>query len=109
MMLSMASVSIEIHRDSEGALLDALNRAMADREIDPRACLGYCGWQSDGGYPDSPDGGAKWMFNERYPKWMAVIWHPDAIVPPGLVVTPAGIIYGRVGHSHVVRHQDSSA
>lgn len=106
MIMAMASVNIEIYRDSEGELLDALSKAMVDREIDPKACLGYCGWPADGEYAT---GGAKWMFNAQYPKWMAVIWHPDAVVPPGFVATPRGIIYGRVGHSYTVRYQESPA
>ncbi len=104
-MVSMATVTIEVHGDSEPALLHELNREMANREIDPRACLGYCGWWQE----EYPSGGARWEFNPKYPKEMAVIWHPDAIVPPGLVVTPAGIIYGRVGHSHIVKYRDSEA
>lgn len=89
--LSKVSVNLEVTVEAEDELIEALRREMAEREIDPDECVGLQGFSGDyqAKYPN-------WEYNKRLGPLVAVIWHPEAIVPPCLVLDSDGVIYGAV-------------
>jgi len=102
---SEVTVNIEVHAEDRLGLLEALIRAIADREIPPEECFGSFGWDAS----PLPASGVVWSHDNRLHPEMAVIWHRRAIVPPALVLDPKAIIYGRVGHSMMARYRPSEA
>jgi len=102
---SEVTVNIEVHAEDRLGLLEALIRAIADREIPPEECFGSFGWDAS----PLPVSGVVWSHDNRLHPEMAVIWHRRAIVPPALVLDPKAIIYGRVGHSMMARYRQSEA
>jgi hypothetical protein len=99
--LAEITVNIEVHGENEFNLLDALCRAIAEREVPPDECFGAFGWERS----QLPIWRTRWVHDRRLHPEMAVIWHPNAIIPPAVVVEPKAIIYGRVGHSKMARYR----
>ena len=102
---SEVTVTIEVHAEDRLGLLEALIRAIENREIPPEECFGSFGWDAS----PLPVSGVVWSHDNRLHPEMAVIWHRRAIVPPALVLDPKAIIYGRVGHSMMARYRQSEA
>jgi len=103
--VSEPTITIEVHADSELELLEFLIKTAANRDIPVDECLGAFGWVAS----PIPRSGVLWTYDDRLPPFVAVIWHRRAVVPPGLVVNPKAIIYGRVGHNTTARYLPSEA
>ena len=81
---------IEVWADAKSDLLSKLYYAMAEREIPPDECVGAFGWQGE----NITLNGIEWKHDESLTAFMAVIWHPKAVVTPCTVLDPRGVIYG---------------
>jgi hypothetical protein len=106
--MSAESVNIEVHADTREALVSALALAISGRDVPLAECKGAFGWpeaEFAHGQPSNGSESVMWEHEPRFPPEMAVIWHPNAIIPPAVVVEPKAIIYGRVGHSKTVRYR----
>jgi hypothetical protein len=99
--VSEVAITIEVHGETEEDLLLRLAFAIAERDIPPNKCVGLVGWVT------SPInvGEVRWEYSSKLMPEMAVIWHPNAVIPPATLLDPSGVIYGRVGHSKTARYR----
>jgi gamma-glutamyl-gamma-aminobutyrate hydrolase PuuD len=92
--LSKVSVNLEVIAQTEDELIEGLRREVADREIDPDECVGLQGFSESyqAKYPN-------WKYNSRLGPRIAVIWHPEAIIPPCHVLIDGAVVYGAIAEA----------
>lgn len=85
------SVDLEVQALTEEDLIDNLEFEMNGREIPADECVGAQGFsaQFEADHP-------RWKYEQKLGRCVAVIWHPDTIIPPCTVLDKRAVIYGVV-------------
>jgi len=90
-VLAKFMLDVEVTASTKDELIDKLMNEMEQRDIDPEQCDGLQGFGF--AYEAKHPG---WRYDVRLGPRVAVLWHPDAIIPPCTVLNNEAVIYGAI-------------